>query len=62
VLTLMVSCPKNGTLTKNSDGTYTYRPDRGYTGADSFGYTVSDGKASSTATVSLQVQRGGNGC
>ena len=57
-LTLMVTNPAKGTLTKNADGTYTYKPNRGYTGADSFNYTVSDGKTSTTAKITLQVRGG----
>ncbi|WP_374663339.1 tandem-95 repeat protein [Ramlibacter sp.] len=56
VLTLMVSNPAKGTLTKNADGTYTYKPNRGYTGTDTFSYTVSDGRTSTAAKVSLQVR------
>jgi VCBS repeat-containing protein len=55
-LTLCVSNPGKGTLTKNADGTYTYRPRAGYTGADSFSYTVSDGKLTSTGSISLNVR------
>ena len=55
-LTLCVNNPSKGTLTKNADSTYTYRPRPGYTGADSFSYTVSDGKLTSTGTISLNVR------
>ena len=52
-LTIDITHPGKGTLTKNADGTYTYRPRPGYTGADSFSYTVSDGKLTNTGTISL---------
>ncbi len=55
-LTLCITHPGKGTLTKNADGTYSYRPRQGYTGADSFSYTVSDGKLTSTGTISLNVR------
>ena len=54
-LTICVNNPGKGTLTKNSDGTYTYKPKKGYTGGDSFSYTASDGKLTSTGTISLKV-------
>jgi Bacterial Ig domain len=44
-LTIAITNPGKGTLTKNADGTYTYRPRPGYSGADSFSYTVSDGSS-----------------
>ena len=55
-LTLCISNPGKGTLTKNADSTYTYRPRQGYIGADSFSYTVSDGKLTSIGTISLTVR------
>jgi Bacterial Ig domain len=55
-LTIAITHPGKGTLTKNADGTYTYKPRRGYTGADSFSYTVSDGKLTSTGSISLTVR------
>jgi Bacterial Ig domain len=55
-LTIAINNPGKGTLTKNADGTYTYRPRQGYTGADSFSYTVSDGKLTSTGSISLTVR------
>jgi Bacterial Ig domain len=55
-LTIAITNPGKGTLTKNADGTYTYRPRPGYSGADSFSYTVSDGKLTSTGTISLTVR------
>lgn len=35
-----------------------YRPTNGYTGSDSFTYTITNGSASSTATVSVNVRNG----
>ena len=55
-LSIAITNPGKGTLTKNADGTYTYRPRAGYTGADSFSYTVSDGKLTSTGSISLTVR------
>jgi hypothetical protein len=55
-LTFSAGNPARGTLTRNADGSYTYRPGAGYTGADSFTYTASDGKLSSTGTISLSVK------
>jgi Bacterial Ig domain len=55
-LTIAITNPGKGTLTKNADGIYTYRPRAGYTGADSFSYTVSDGKLTSTGSISLTVR------
>ncbi|MGI0485065.1 beta strand repeat-containing protein [Pantanalinema rosaneae CENA516] len=50
-----VSGPTSGTLTLNANGSFVYTPNTGFTGADSFVYQVSDGSASSTATVNLTV-------
>ncbi|GAB5373576.1 MAG: hypothetical protein AcusKO_00380 [Acuticoccus sp.] len=47
--------PVNGTLVDNGDGTLTYTPDPGFSGIDQFDYTVSDGAASDTATVSVDI-------
>ncbi|MFV5216199.1 Ig-like domain-containing protein, partial [Azonexus caeni] len=45
----------NGTVTVNGDGTVTFDPDPGYNGGASFTYTVSDGTATDTATVTIDV-------
>ena len=45
----------NGSVANNNNGTVTYTPDTGFFGTDSFTYTVSDGVATSTATVSVTV-------
>jgi Bacterial Ig domain len=51
----------HGQVTVNADGTCTYKPDAGFAGQDSFTYTVRnpDG-SSSTATVIIQVRKGGS--
>jgi len=51
-----VSTPAHGTATKNADNTVTYVPVASYSGADSFTYTISDGAATDTATVTIQVK------
>ncbi|MEZ0497979.1 Ig-like domain-containing protein [Sphingomonas sp. IW22] len=47
--------PSNGTLSLAADGSFVYTPKDGFSGIDKFVYTVSDGKASDTATVTLDV-------
>ncbi|MDP1835615.1 MAG: Ig-like domain-containing protein [Chlamydiales bacterium] len=47
--------PIHGTVILNLDGSFTYTPDANYNGADSFTYILSDGTATSTATVSLDI-------
>ena len=49
------SDPANGTVTLNPDGSFSYTPDNGYVGPDSFTYDVSDGAATDTATVTINV-------
>ncbi|WP_201299187.1 cadherin-like domain-containing protein, partial [Novosphingobium sp. 9U] len=49
------SGPANGTVTLAADGNYVYKAAEGFSGTDSFTYTATDGKASSTATVSVTV-------
>ncbi len=51
----LVSGPRNGTLTLNSDGSFIYVPNPDFFGNDSFVYAASDGTLSSQATVSLRV-------
>ncbi|EZP69690.1 Outer membrane adhesin like protein [Sphingomonas paucimobilis] len=51
----LLTASSNGTVTLAADGSYSYTPKVGFTGADKFTYTVSDGKASSTSTVSVTV-------
>jgi hypothetical protein len=53
---VLVSGPKYGGLTLNSDGSFTYTPNAGFTGKDSFTYRASDGvDQGSTATVNITV-------
>lgn len=47
--------PANGTLTAGANGAFTYTPKAGFSGTDSFTYTLSDGKATSVGTVTLNV-------
>jgi hypothetical protein len=47
--------PSSGDLTFNSDGSYTYAPDPAFVGSDSFDFQVSDGLASDTGTVTINV-------
>src|SRR6185295_8029762 len=50
------STPAHGTATINGNGTITYTPVPTYSGSDGFTYTISDGAATDTATVSVQVK------
>lgn len=54
-LTLTMTNPRYGSLSRNADGRYVYRPSRGYTGNDSFNFSVSDGRLTGTATIHLTV-------
>ncbi|MDA0789158.1 MAG: Ig-like domain-containing protein [Proteobacteria bacterium] len=47
--------PSQGTLVANPDNSFTYTPAENYKGGDSFTYTVSDGAATNTATVLINV-------
>ncbi|MCC5452304.1 Ig-like domain-containing protein [Rheinheimera sp. UJ51] len=47
--------PANGQVLIAIDGVFTYTPNAEFVGSDSFKFTVSDGKLSTTATVSVQV-------
>ena len=42
-------------VTMNADGTFSYTPPAGFTGADTFQYDMTDGSASSSATVTVTV-------
>ena len=55
----VISGGNKGTIRKNSDGTLTYMPGRRFKNSDSFSYTVTDGKQSTSATVSIQLQQSG---
>lgn len=53
---LLNAAPSHGTLTLNATtGEYSYTPNANYHGTDSFTYAVSDGVASSTFTVSINI-------
>ena len=45
----------NGSVTNNGNGTVTYTPNNGFFGSDTFIYAVSDGTASDTAQVSVNI-------
>ena len=51
----LVNDAANGMVTLNPDGSFTYAPNADYFGPDSFTYAVSNGAASSTATVTIYV-------
>lgn len=48
--------PAHGTVTLSADGNYVYKADAGYVGNDSFTYLANDGKATSSAMVSVTVK------
>lgn len=50
-----LSQPVNGTVVDDGDGTLTYTPNSGFVGTDTFTYDVSDGDATDTATVTVEV-------
>lgn len=52
---VLVSGPRNGTLTLNQDGSFTYVPNADFFGNNSFVYAASDGSLTGQATVSLRV-------
>ena len=47
--------PANGTLNLSGDGSFDYTPNAGYLGSDSFGFSVSDGIASDTGVITIDV-------
>jgi hypothetical protein len=51
----VVAAPSNGSLELSPDGTFTYTPNPGFVGADTFDFAASDGPASTTATVTIDV-------
>jgi hypothetical protein len=57
VLTLSLTNPSTGMLTRNHDGSYTYKPKSGFTGTDAFAYSVSDGKLAASGTITLVVSK-----
>ncbi|OAH84752.1 hypothetical protein AXA70_21080 [Xanthomonas arboricola pv. juglandis] len=56
-LTLSLTNPSKGSLTRNRDGSYTYRPKSGFVGTDTFTYSVSDGKLTASASITLVVSK-----
>ncbi|WP_127159914.1 Ig-like domain-containing protein [Xanthomonas arboricola] len=56
-LTLSLTNPSKGSLTRNRDGSYTYRPKSGFIGTDTFTYSVSDGKLTASASITLVVSK-----
>jgi hypothetical protein len=50
------STAQGGTIRLDNNGRFRYTPKAGFTGSDSFTYQVTDGQATSTATVTLNVQ------
>ena len=53
---ILVSSPKHGTLTFNSDGSFTYVPKANFTGTDTFTYEDDqNGQYSNVATVTISV-------
>jgi len=50
-----VANPGNGSATVAANGTVIYTPDAGFFGRDSFVYTISDGSATASATVVVNV-------
>jgi hypothetical protein len=51
----LTTAPPNGTVVVNPDGTFTYTPATGFVGNDTFTFTVSDGLATSSATVTITI-------
>ncbi|MEO8497231.1 MAG: Ig-like domain-containing protein, partial [Planctomycetota bacterium] len=52
----LVTGPTNGSVVLNSSGFFTYTPNANFNGNDSFTYLASDGAASSTGTVTINVR------
>ncbi|NJO18473.1 MAG: tandem-95 repeat protein [Thioploca sp.] len=49
------TAPSYGTLTQNKAGKVVYKPNANFYGTDSYTYTISNGQATSTATVTINV-------
>ena len=47
--------PSKGTLVLNEDGSYTYTPNADFNGTDSFTYEITDGTATATAAVNINI-------
>src|SRR5262249_45052319 len=52
--------PAHGSVSLAANGSFDYTPDAGYSGNDSFTYSVTDGFASSTATVTISISATGS--
>ena len=50
-----ITTANGGTVELSADGTFTYTPAADFNGEDSFSYTLSDGTATDTGTVTLDV-------
>jgi uncharacterized lipoprotein NlpE involved in copper resistance len=50
--------PANGTVALTADGSFSYTPNAGFTGTDSFEYLITDGTATDSGTVSIEVVEG----
>ncbi|MCD9623975.1 Ig-like domain-containing protein [Rhabdothermincola salaria] len=46
----------DGVVNPSLDGSFSYTPDAGFVGTDGFTYTISDGVATASATVTIQVR------
>jgi VCBS repeat-containing protein len=57
----LVGDASNGTVTVSADGSYVYTPAANYFGPDSFTYSVSDGVATVTYTITIDVLPVGDG-
>ena len=53
-----VTTPSRGSMTWNANGTVTYTPQMGYIGPVTFSYTATDGEASGSATITVNVADG----
>ena len=60
ISTTPVNNVAHGTLVLNTNGNFTYTPTAGYTGPDTFTYQVTDGTATATGTVTINVTNPSN--
>jgi hypothetical protein len=49
------TAPQRGSLTANGNGSFTYTPDADFNGSDSFSYSISEGHATASADVVINV-------
>jgi VCBS repeat-containing protein len=52
----ITDAPDHGTLLRTGDAVWTYSPESNYAGTDSFSFSASDGFATDTATVTIEVR------